>query len=76
MGSIHCVNTETLSKHAGWSYKAKIHLELDLAVSMKGCKKAFYRHIGKKGKSSDNTVALLNWDRRSGGKGHGKGQDN
>lgn len=44
----------------GWSYEAKIHLELDLAVSVKGCKKAFNRHINKKGKSRENMVPLLN----------------
>lgn len=40
----------------GWSYKAKIHLELDLAASVKGCKKAVYRHISKRGKSRENTL--------------------
>lgn len=40
----------------GWSYKAKIHLELDLAATVKGCKKAFYCHISNRGKSRENTL--------------------
>lgn len=58
MGNIYCTNRETPSKHVGWSYKAKLHLELDLAV--KSCKKAFHRHISKKGKSRENMVPLRN----------------
>lgn len=51
----------------GWSYKAKIHLKLDLAVSVKGCKKAFNRHISKKERSRE--IPTAEWAMGLGDKG-------
>ena len=44
----------------GWSYKAKVHLELNLATNVKGNKKGFYRHISSKRKTRENVGPLLN----------------
>lgn len=43
-----------------------MHLELDLVASVKGCKRAFNRHISEKGRSRE--IPTAEWGRRLGDK--------